>query len=422
VFSWSYRNLGAEAARLFRQLGLHPGPDAGLPAVASLAAAAQAPVQALLAELTRAGLVHEHRPHRYTFHDLLRAYAIEQAGLQDSDRDRQGTVWRMVEYYLDAARANAVLTAMSWPLSADDPVVTGMPSTEEDRARGLAWFSEEREVLLGVVDQAATAGLPTQAWQLAWALTFFLLRQGHWHDVRTMHETVLAACERAHDLAGQSHMVNGLGLGYARSGRFDEAVPYFDRAWALAEKIGDRVLQARICSSWTWLAERRGDVAGALRSAQQAQELYRAARFRRGEAEALGDTGWCYALLGDYREAIDCCERALAMLPGLNHPEAEAGIADSLGYIHQQLGNFAEAIAWCQRSIDMYHGFGDLYNEGQEYAVLGDIHQAAGDSTAARAAWRRAFVMLDDIEHPDAAEVRAKLEATGWSGNGTPPS
>ena len=38
VFSWSYRQLSDPAARLFRLLGLHPGPDITAPAAASLAA------------------------------------------------------------------------------------------------------------------------------------------------------------------------------------------------------------------------------------------------------------------------------------------------------------------------------------------------------------------------------------------------
>lgn len=37
VFSWSYQHLGAPAARMFRLLGVHPGPDISLPAAASLA-------------------------------------------------------------------------------------------------------------------------------------------------------------------------------------------------------------------------------------------------------------------------------------------------------------------------------------------------------------------------------------------------
>ncbi|MGH3304470.1 MAG: hypothetical protein ACRDOK_22865 [Streptosporangiaceae bacterium] len=37
VFSWSYEQLSVESARMFRQLGLHPGPDVSVPAAASLA-------------------------------------------------------------------------------------------------------------------------------------------------------------------------------------------------------------------------------------------------------------------------------------------------------------------------------------------------------------------------------------------------
>ena len=37
VFSWSYRHLDADAARAFRLLGLHPGPDLDRYAAAALA-------------------------------------------------------------------------------------------------------------------------------------------------------------------------------------------------------------------------------------------------------------------------------------------------------------------------------------------------------------------------------------------------
>ena len=75
VFSWSYRALSAEAARLFRLLGLHPGPDIAVAAAASLAAVPPGRARTLLAELTRAHLLTEHAPGRYALHDLLRAYA-----------------------------------------------------------------------------------------------------------------------------------------------------------------------------------------------------------------------------------------------------------------------------------------------------------------------------------------------------------
>src|SRR5439155_14511702 len=60
VFSWSYRTLSTGAARLFRLLGLHPGPDVSAAAATSLAGVPAPQARALLGELTRAHLLTEH--------------------------------------------------------------------------------------------------------------------------------------------------------------------------------------------------------------------------------------------------------------------------------------------------------------------------------------------------------------------------
>ena len=83
VFSWSYRTLRPDTARLFRLLGPHPGPDVTAREAADLAGLPAAQVRPLLAELTRAHLITEHAPDRYTFHDLLGSYATEQAEAYD---------------------------------------------------------------------------------------------------------------------------------------------------------------------------------------------------------------------------------------------------------------------------------------------------------------------------------------------------
>ncbi|GHH61352.1 hypothetical protein GCM10017774_87200 [Lentzea cavernae] len=75
VFSWSYRALGPEAARLFRLLGLHPGQEISVENAAALLGTRH--VRPVLAELTRANLLAERRPGRYFLHGLLHAYAAE---------------------------------------------------------------------------------------------------------------------------------------------------------------------------------------------------------------------------------------------------------------------------------------------------------------------------------------------------------
>jgi hypothetical protein len=41
---------------------------------------------------------------------------------------------------------------------------------------------------------------------------------------------------------------------------------------------------------------------------------------------------------------------------------------------------------------------------------LGDSHSAAGNPAQARAAWEEALAILDDLHHPDANQIRAKLK------------
>jgi DNA-binding SARP family transcriptional activator len=103
VFSWSYRTLPTDAARLFRLLGLHPGPTIATAAAASLVGLPIGQVHPLLAELTRAHLLSEHAPARFTFHDLLRAYAVERGRAEDREPDRQAAIDRLYDHHLDAA-------------------------------------------------------------------------------------------------------------------------------------------------------------------------------------------------------------------------------------------------------------------------------------------------------------------------------
>ena len=79
VFSWSYRKLSVSAARLFRLLGLHPGPDISLPAAARLAGLGSDDTRRVLGEMMAAHVITERTPGRYVLHDLLRTYAAEQA-------------------------------------------------------------------------------------------------------------------------------------------------------------------------------------------------------------------------------------------------------------------------------------------------------------------------------------------------------
>src|SRR5205814_9442195 len=109
VFSWSYRSLTPDAARLFRLLAAHPGPDSSATAAASLAGLPPARAHAALAELTGANLLSQPAAGRYSLHDLLRAYARDLATRFDTDEERRAASHRVLDHYLHSAHTAAVL-------------------------------------------------------------------------------------------------------------------------------------------------------------------------------------------------------------------------------------------------------------------------------------------------------------------------
>src|SRR5262249_9116997 len=107
VFSWSYQQLSPGAARMFRLVGLHPGPDITTAAAASLGACGLAPARRALAELTGLHWLAEHTPARYLCPDRLHSYAAGQAHATGSDADREAATARLLDYCLHTTHAAA---------------------------------------------------------------------------------------------------------------------------------------------------------------------------------------------------------------------------------------------------------------------------------------------------------------------------
>jgi hypothetical protein len=105
-FALSYQALDSDVSRMFRRLGLIPGPDFGRFVAAALLGRTPDEAERLLESLVDAHLVEmASRTGRYRFHDLVRLYAREKARTEESDSDREAALRRMFDWYLDIADA-----------------------------------------------------------------------------------------------------------------------------------------------------------------------------------------------------------------------------------------------------------------------------------------------------------------------------
>jgi tetratricopeptide (TPR) repeat protein len=411
VFSWSCEQLSGPAARMFRLLGLHAGPDVTIAAAASLAGVDRGPAAAAVAELADAHLIAEHAPGRYAFHDLLRAYAAYLAGTTDSDAERHDAVRRVLDHYLHTASAGSSLLNPArplLPLGAPQPGVTAEPLGSV--ADALAWFEAERQVLIAAITQAADAGLDAHAWQLPWSVWLFFDREGYWHDQVAIQRIAIAAAGRLGNRARQAHAYRDLGCTYGRLGQLAEARELCTQALDLHREVGDRMGEARAHNEIAMLAEQQGRIAEALGHAQLSLALYRDEGYEPGLAKMLNGVGWMHALLGDYEQALEFCEQALGMYRGRGDPLNEAATWDSLGYSLLHLGRLDEAISCLRTAVGLIEALRTGYYQTTMLVHLGDAYYAARQRPQARQAWQEALAILEDLNHSDADQVRARLD------------
>jgi DNA-binding SARP family transcriptional activator len=410
VFSWSYRALTPDAARLFRLLGLHPGPSTTVAAAASLGGVTRRAAANLLDELTRANLAAEHVPGRFILHDLLHAYAGDLVARTDDDAERRAATHRLLDHYLHSAdHAAKTLHAHQAPMTLAPPQPGTSVVRVSDAAAALVWFSAEDPVLLGLIRLASPAGFDTHTWQLTRSRELFALRQGRWSDLIATQHTALEATRRTADRAAEAHVHRSLARCHIWLGGDDQAYRHCLLALDLFEKMGDRTRQAQTEHTLTEYFDRRGDHQTALEHAYRALALYEATSDWPGTARALNAAGWCHALLGDHSVAVEHCERALTLFRAVGDPDGEAATCGSLGYAYQRLGRLGEAVDYYRQAIHLCGELGERFYQADTLVRLGDTHLTANDETAARAAWQRALEIFTELEHPNAAEVRARL-------------
>jgi DNA-binding SARP family transcriptional activator/tetratricopeptide (TPR) repeat protein len=419
VFSWSYQSLTALAARLFRLLGLHPGPDISVLAAASLAGIDVSAARTLFGQLTDARLITEHVPGRYAFHDLLRAYAAEQARAVDTRTELQAAISRVLDHYLyGAVAAERLLNPQRDPINLGPPQPGTIRESFADLHQAMAWFEAERTVLLTSVTLAARMGFDTHVWQLAWALASFLDRRAHWHEWEAIQRTAVAAAQRLGAKSAQAHARRGLGHACVVLGSYQDAHDQFEQALRMYTELGDPIGQSRVHVDTSWSYGNQGRDQEALYHAEQALLLSRAAGHRAAEASALNSVGWHSAHLRDYQRALVCCQQALDLYRVLGDRHWQATIWDSLAYAHDHLGDHTQALTCYNSALSIYRELGAGYYQARTLARLADTHQAAGQPGSARDARRQALTILDDLGHPDAPGPRRASPTPSTTGFG----
>ena len=413
VLSWSCRHLSAPAARMFRLLSLHPGPDISAPAAASLTASPVHYARRALTELGSAGLISELAPGRYGFHDLLRAYAMGLAREAEDEAARRAAIHRILDHYLHTGAAAAtLLRSIVIPLAMAPRQAGVTPEPLADRTEAMSWYQAERRVLVAVTTLAGQSGFDGHAWQIPEVVRNYLYMTGHWQDRETVARLALEAAGRLGDHTALGMAQLAMGSLRFRTGVRDDAFAHVSAALRHLQVTSDLLAQAYAHLLLAQIgAGLKGPMAENLQHAQQGLALARAAGHRVGEAYALGVIGMLLVQVGNPAQGIDYCQRALACARDLGDPADLAAALDNLGRAQRAADDTRAPIASFRQAIGLWEEVGYTFGRASSLLALGDALEAAADQPGARQAWRQGLELLGELHHPDAERIRAQLLA-----------
>jgi len=409
VFSWSYHALKPEAARIFRLLGLHPGPEIGTAAAAALADAPLVATRRMLDGLSSCHLVEAIGRDRYRLHDLLRVYATERALAEEPPAEQAAANGRLMSWCLHtAAAADRVLMPQNRPVPLEPVLPHCEPLSFGTYHQALAWLEQERANLVAACLEAGRLGDHETGWKLPTALVYFLELRSYWEDwIATQQVAVDTA--RALDVAEiEALALRSLGNAYWRRNRYDEALDCFQEGLRITQRLGDQQGTATLLYD-IGAASRLGDES--LRHLRQALEIFSELGDRRYEGMTLCKLARTHRNRGEVEQAVEHLHKSLDIVHELGDRRCEAFGRLELAKIHFDLGNHTGALDNAGWACEVFRELGDRHGEASALHASGTVLRATGDLAQAHETLLAAAAIFAQLGDPRADEIGELLAA-----------
>ena len=344
AFDLSYAELTAGQRRLFRRLGLHPGPDIDQYAAAALDRTSLSAARQGLAALYDHYLLTESAAGRYRFHDLIRAHARALAARDDPPAGRDQATGRLLDYYQHtAARADALIVPQVRSIPAPAAGAPAAVPALADREQAVAWTRAERANLIACLDHATAAGQHARVTALTAGLAALMRSDGPWAEAITRHTAAIQAARCLGDRPGQAGALTDLGVVQWLTGDYPTALKAFEQALGICRDLDDRRGEARALSNLGAAWSEMGDYPAAAQALDRALDIYRDLGNRLGQADTLARLGVLRRRTGDYPAAAQALEQALDIYRDLGDREGEADALNKTGTLHRVSGDLAQA-------------------------------------------------------------------------------
>ncbi|MGW2374576.1 helix-turn-helix domain-containing protein [Kitasatospora sp. NPDC001683] len=395
AFVDSLRSLTPAQQRAFRLASLQPGEDVTPHALAALVDAPLDVAEELLESLHNHHLLVERTAFRYTFHDLLRAFAGELLAREEPEPLQRAALIRLFDHYRHtAASAMDLLAPLERHHRPQPPAPGGAPLVFADGADAADWLTGERANLLALIRHATDAGLPEYAADLPAILWRHLKRHLPAQEALGLGVRAVQATRRLGDEAGEAAALRQLGLVRYQLGDFRQALDLLHQALELQQRTGNRNGEAHVLANLGLTLTRMGRLEEALDHHRRALWLSRDIPDPAVEAIALINLGPTLTRLGRLQEALEHHRAALDFHRRSGNRLGQAIALNQFGEHQQRLRRHPEALDLYQEALDLHRDLGDTFGQAESHTLLGEALLAMDAPVSALRHYRAAMEYL----------------------------
>jgi CHAT domain-containing protein/Tfp pilus assembly protein PilF len=182
---------------------------------------------------------------------------------------------------------------------------------------------------------------------------------GKFKEALPYYQHALAISERLGLKPASSDDLGNIALCLAGTGDIDGALKNFDRALQVAHNTGLTKEEADWHKGKGTTLVGLGRFDAAFREYAAAEQVYKQAGLKRELVEALIDTGQVYELLGDPVAAEERFEQARQLARGIGNTSGESGSLLALGDLERRRKNYDSADAYFKQALEKARGAGE---------------------------------------------------------------
>lgn len=345
----SYQKLNANAARLFRLLGLLTGPNFTPALATALLEAEPVTAQEAVQQLVEVQILEQASEGRGRFHDLVRLFARGQLAQEEPSEARQAARLRISRWYVDTSQIIDLALQPETRRQLAQVITEGnnqsLRATEQSLfLAALNWFESEKTNIMASIEWAQQA----KEWEIVASLTKnlvnFFYAYAYWNELEQIHTLVLETNRILEDLPDGDLPSNNVAQHHA-------------------------------------------------------------------EALTLMNLANCYSLQNDWIKAGDCYQQSLIIFRKIGERLGVAKTIGNLANVYSQQGEWGKASDYYKQSLNIFGELKDNYGEGQTLANLGILATQQNNEEKAIGLWQEALDKLPSTL-PKSEQIAEWLQST----------